>query len=98
MTMELIYSLVGVLAIALIVDKLYARVNLDNYSPIWEYFSKAFLYGLITVFTLFYGKDSLHDVSPVEWAIIAVSAIEGTGNYINYVKESKKRKDAKSKT
>jgi hypothetical protein len=96
--MELIYSLVLVLAIALIVDKLYARVNLDNYSPIWEYFSKAFLYGLITVFTLFYGKESLNDVSPIEWAIIAVSAIEGTGNYINYVKESKKRKDAKSQT
>ena len=97
MTMELIITLVLVLAIALIVDKLYARVNLDNYSPIWEYFSKAFLYGLITVFTLFYGKESFHDVSPIEWAIIAVSAIEGTGNYINYVIESRKRKDAKSK-
>lgn len=97
MTMELIFCLVVILAIALMVDKLYARVNLDNYSPIWEYFSKAFLYGLITVFTLFYGKESFHDVSPIEWAIIAVSAIEGTGNYINYVLESKKRKDAKSK-
>ena len=98
MTMEIIISLVLLLAIISIVDKLYARVNLENYSPIWEYFSKAFLYGLITVFTLFYGKESFQDVSPVEWAIIAVSAIEGTGNYINYVLESKKRKDAKSKT
>ena len=96
MRMELIITLVLVLAIISIVDKLYVRVNLDNYSPVWEYFTKAFLYSIITVFTLFYGKESFQDVTPVEWAIIAVSAIEATGNYINYVFESKKRKDAKS--
>ena len=95
--MELTITLVLVLSIALIVDKLYARVNLDNYSPIWEYYSKAFLYSIITVFTLFYGKESFQDVTPVEWAIIAVSAIEATGNYSNYKLEVKKRKDAKSK-
>lgn len=50
------------------------------------------------IFTLLYGKESLNDVSPLEWAIIAVSAIEGTGNYINYVKESKKRKQIKNKS
>ena len=97
-TMELIFTLVLILGIALLVDKIYARVNLDHYSPIWEYFAKSFLYGLITVFTLFYGKESLYDVSPLEWAIIAVSAIEGTGNYINYVKESQKRKEVKNKS
>ena len=97
-TMDLIFTIVLILGIALLVDKIYARVNLDNYSPIWEYFTKAFLYGLIAVFTLFYGKESLNDVSPLEWAIIAVSAIEGTGNYINYVIESKKRKEEKNKS
>ncbi len=50
------------------------------------------------IFTLLYGKESLNDVSPLEWAIIAVSAIEGTGNYINYVKESKKRKQIKNRS
>ena len=98
MTMELIFTTVLILGIVLLIDKIYSRVNLDNYSPIWEYFFKAFLYGFITVFTLFYGKESLNDVSPLEWAVIAVSAIEGTGNYINYVKESKKRKQARKKS
>ena len=98
MTMEFIFTIVLILGIVLLVDKIYARVNLDKYSPIWEYFTKAFLYGLITVFTLFYGKDSLNDVSPLEWAIIAVSAIEGTGNYINYAIESKKRNKKKTNT
>ena len=96
--MELIFTIVIILGIALVLDKIYVRINLDNYSPIWEYFTKAFLYGLITVFTLFYGKESLNDVSPLEWAIIAVSTIEGTGNYINYVIESKKRKEEKNKS
>lgn len=96
--MELIFTIVLILVIAFLIDKIYARVNLDYYSPIWEYFSKALLYGFITVVTLFYGKESLNDVSPLEWAIIAVSAIEGTGNYINYVKESKKRKEVRNKS
>ncbi|AXI08517.1 hypothetical protein CUC15_06110 [Oceanobacillus zhaokaii] len=95
--MELIIILVLVLGIASLVNKIYDRVNIDNYSPIWEYFAKAFLYGIITVFTMFYGKESLDEVSPLEWAIVAVSAIEGTGNYINYVKESKKIKSKKTK-
>lgn len=96
--MKFIFTIVLILGIVWLIDKIYTRVNLDNYSPIWEYFSKAFLYGFITVFTLFYGKESLNDVSPLEWAVIAVSAIEGTGNYINYVKESKRRKELKIKS
>lgn len=91
--MDLIVILVLLLVVAFTLDRIYTRVNIDKYSPIWEYFLKAFLYGLIMVFTLLYGKDSVNDVSPLEWAIIAVSAIEGTGNYINYLKESKKKKE-----
>ncbi|MEH7239025.1 hypothetical protein [Bacillus sp. JJ1562] len=95
--MDLIIVLVILLVVASFVNRLYKKVNIDNYSPIWEYFAKSFFYGIITVFTMFYGKDSLNDLSPLEWAIIAVSAIEGTGNYINYVKESKKLKLKKEK-
>lgn len=40
-------------------------------------------------------ERKLRDVNALEWAIIAVSAIEGIGNYINYVKESKRRKEEK---
>ena len=65
------------------------------YSPRWEYFFKAMLYGFIAILTLLYGKNSISDVSSLEWAIVAVSAIEGIGNYINYVKESEKRKREK---
>ena len=95
MTTELIFTLVIVLGIATLIDKIYAKVQIDNYSPLWEYFCKALLYGVISIFTLYYGKETFSDVSPLEWAIIAVSIIEGTGNYINYVKESKKRKGGK---
>ena len=97
MAIEIIVTLVIILGIVALIDKIYSRVNLEHYSPIWEYFSKAFLYGFIAILTLYYGKESLNDVSTLEWAIIAVSAIEGTGNYINYVKESKKRKGVKAK-
>ena len=34
----------------------------------------------------------------LEWAIVAVSTIEGIGNYINYVKESEKRKRGEMKS
>ena len=97
MAIEIIVTLVIILGIVTLIDKIYSRVNLDLYSPIFEYFSKAFLYGFIAILTLYYGKESLNDVSPLEWAIVAVSAIEGTGNYINYVKESKKKKGVKAK-
>lgn len=95
--MDIITILVLVLGVAFALDRIYAKVNIDKYSPIWEYFFKAFLYGLIMIFTLLYGKDSINDVSPLEWAIIAVSGIEGTGNYINYLKESKKKREEKRK-
>ena len=97
MTIEIIITLVFILGIAFFIDKIYGKIRLENYSPIWEYFFKAFLYGFIAIITMFYGKESLSDVSMLEWAIIAVSAIEGTGNYINYVKESKRRKKEKKK-
>ncbi|MEB2298562.1 hypothetical protein LAV72_02835 [Lysinibacillus xylanilyticus] len=98
MKTEMIITVVLILGIVILIDKIYKKINIENYSPIWEYFSKAILYGFIASITLFYGKESLRDVNPLEWAIIAVSAIEGTGNYINYVKESKRRKEEKRKT
>lgn len=88
----IIITVIIILGIAFLIDKIYGKIDMDNYSPIWEYFSKALLYGFIASVTLFYGKESLRDVNLLEWAIIAVSVIEGTGNYINYVKESKRRK------
>ena len=97
MKTELIVTLALVLGIVILIDKVYGKINLEKYSPVWEYFMKALLYGFIAIVTLFYGKESLKDVSMLEWAIVAVSAIEGIGNYINYVKESKKRKVAKRK-
>jgi len=98
MKTEFIITVVIILGMVIVIDKIYEKINIENYSPIWEYFSKAILYGFIASVTLFYGKESLRDVNPLEWAIIAVSVIEGTGNYINYVKESKRRKGEKRKT
>ena len=98
MATELITIIVVILGILFSINKIYDRISLSNYSPRWEYFCKAFLYGFITILTFFYGKESLSDISTLEWAIISVSAIEGTGNYINYVKESKMRKEAKRKS
>lgn len=97
MKTEFIITVVIILGMVIVIDKIYEKINIENYSPIWEYFSKAILYGFIASVTLFYGKESLRDVNPLEWAIIAVSAIEGIGNYINYVKESKRRKEEKRK-
>jgi len=94
----MIITVIIILGLVISIDKIYGKINLENYSPIWEYFFKALLYGFIASVTLFYGKESLRDVNPLEWAIIAVSVIEGTGNYINYVKESKRRKEEKRKT
>lgn len=91
--MEVIFTVIIIFIIAVTIDKIYKRIDIERYSPIWEYFAKAFLYGMITVFTMFYGKDSLNDVTPLEWAIISVSAIEGIGNYINYVKEARKKRE-----
>ena len=90
--MNLIVTLVIILTVVLLIDKIYGKVKLENYSPRWEYFFKAMLYGFITVITLLYGKDSFKEVTLLEWAIIAVSFIEATGNYVNYVKEMKQRK------
>lgn len=101
MTTEIITTIViNFLLVTLIVtliDKIYSKIDLEHYSPKWEYFLKAVLYGFIASVTLFYGKESLNDVSMLEWAIVAVSAIEGIGNYINYVKEAKKIKVVKRK-
>ena len=97
MKTEFIITVVIILGMVIVIDKIYEKINIENYSPIWEYFSKAILYGFIASVTLFYGKESLRDVNPLEWAIIAVSVIEGIGNYINYVKESKRRKEEKRK-
>ncbi len=96
MKTEFIITIVIILGMVIVIDKIYGKINIENYSPIWEYFSKAILYGFIASVTLFYGKESLIDVNALEWAIIAVSAIEGIGNYINYVKESKRRKKRKT--
>ena len=85
-------TVVIVLSIAWLIEKVYRKIDLTMYSPRWEYFFKAMLYGFIAILTLLYGKDSINDVSMLEWAIVAVSGIEGIGNYINYVKESEKRK------
>ena len=52
MAIELIFTLVIIIGIAILIDKIYARVHLDHYSPIWEYFSKSFLYGFIAIFTM----------------------------------------------
>ncbi|MDD1503058.1 hypothetical protein PVA17_09840 [Lysinibacillus sp. CNPSo 3705] len=98
MKTEIIITVVIIIGIVISIDKIYGKINMENYSPIWEYFSKALLYGFIASITLFFEKESLRDVNALEWAIIAVSAIEGTGNYINYVKESKRRKEEKRKT
>ena len=98
MISELVITLVIILGIAMLIDMVYQKIDLNVYSPLWEYFSKALLYGFIAIVTLLYGKDSISDVSMLEWAIIAVSAIEGIGNYINYVKESQNRKRGKMKT
>ncbi|WP_042478814.1 hypothetical protein [Bacillus ndiopicus] len=98
MTTEIIITVIIILGIVFLIDKIYGKINLENYSPMWEYFSKALLYGFIASITLFYGKESLRDVNALEWAIVSVSVIEGIGNYINYVKESKRRKEEKRKT
>lgn len=96
MKTEIMITVVIILGLVIAIDKIYGKINIEHYSPICEYFSKALLYGFIASVTLFYEKDSLRDVNTLEWAIIAVSIIEGTGNYINYVKESKKRKKQKT--
>ena len=92
MIVELVITVVIVLSIAWLIEKVYRKIDLTMYSPRWEYFFKAMLYGFIAILTLLYGKNSISDVSTLEWAIVAVSGIEGIGNYINYVKESEKRK------
>ena len=92
MKAEIVITVVIILGMVFLIDKIYGKINIENYSPIWEYFSKALLYGFIASVTLFYEKESIRDVNALEWAIIAVSVIEGTGNYINYVKESKRAK------
>ena len=92
MNVEVLATIIIILAIVYFIDKFYKKVDLEAYSPVWEYFLKATLYGFITIITLFYRKDSFTDVTILEWAIVAVSLIEGFSNYINYAKEVNKRK------
>lgn len=40
MTMDLIITLVFIIGIAFSLDKIYGKINLEKYSPIWEYFLK----------------------------------------------------------
>ena len=98
MILELVITIGIVIGIALLIEKVYRKIDLNRYSPLWEYFFKAMLYGFIAILTLLYGKNSISDVSMLEWAIVAVSTIEGIGNYINYVKESEKRKRGEMKS
>lgn len=56
MKAEFIITIVIILGMVIVIDKIYGKINIENYSPIWEYFSKAILYGFIASVTLFYGK------------------------------------------
>lgn len=88
--MDFIFLLLVLLIVLSLFTRFYKRFTLAHYSSKWEYFIKAFLYGVILVFTLWYGKDSLNEVSPFEWTLAAVAGIEGLGNYIQYLKEKNK--------
>lgn len=91
--MDFLLFLIGLFILIYAVDKIYGKINLRIYSPKWEYFCKAFLYGVIMVLTLMYGKNSLQDVSSLEWVVAMVSFIEGMSNYIQYIKETKRQKE-----
>lgn len=58
MKTEIILTVVIILGMVIVIDKIYGKINIENYSPIWEYFSKAILYGFIASITLFYGKEA----------------------------------------
>ena len=90
--MSVVLTVMVCLGLVLLIDKIYSKITIDRYSPIYEYLCKSFSYGMIAVFTIQYGKDSIDDVSPLEWVVFFVSAIEGIGNYISYVKKSKLKK------
>lgn len=45
----IIITVIIILGIAFLIDKIYGKIDMDNYSPIWEYFSKALLYGFMLV-------------------------------------------------
>lgn len=95
--MTFLIILLVLIGLAYVFEKVYRNINIEKYSPKWEYFTKAMLYGVIMVFTLFYKKATISEVSALEWAIFAVSATEGFGNYINYIKEVEKEKLHKNK-
>lgn len=64
---EIIIIVVIIIGMVISIDKIYGKINIENYSPVWEYFFKALLYGFIASITLFYGKESLRDVNLLEW-------------------------------
>lgn len=72
MKAEIVITVVIILGMVFLIDKIYGKISIENYSPIWEYFSKALLYGFIASVTLFYEKESIRDINALEWAIIAV--------------------------
>jgi len=72
MKTEIIITVVIILGMVILIDKIYGKINIENYSPIWEYFSKALLYGFIASITLFYEKESLRDVNAKEQGTILI--------------------------
>lgn len=38
-----------------------------------------------------YGKNSIKDVTPLEWALAGIAGIEGFSHYIQYLKEKNKK-------
>lgn len=57
MKAEIVITVVIILGMVFLIDKIYGKINIENYSSIWEYFSKALLYGFIASVTLFYEKN-----------------------------------------
>lgn len=60
---EMIITIVIILGMVILIDKIYGEINKENYSPICEYFSKALLYKFISSVTLFYKMESLRYVN-----------------------------------
>ena len=43
MILELVITIGIVIGIALLIEKVYRKIDLNRYSPLWEYFFKAML-------------------------------------------------------
>lgn len=41
MKTEIIITVVIIIGMVISIDKIYGKINMENYSPVWEYFSKA---------------------------------------------------------